>query len=417
MAEKKINRRTFIKGAGAAGVAASSLGFPAVSRGAAAVEIAVVYPLSGPSGASGTNAVRGWNIAVDEINAAGGIKCLGGAKIKTVLRDTQTTPRVGMAEYEKVAQNKNIPILVGSYNSNVTYPSSQVSEQYGLPHLIGMSSQATILEGRNFKYVFRTILNSRRMGSRMVDFVEAMGKKTGKVAKRAALLSLDENFGKSSAKSIIDAIQKGSNQKVVADLYNPLKVTNVDVEVAKLKAAKPDVIYLTNFTNDAILVTRALAAQKVDVTAYVTYGAGYVDPKYLSSVGKLSEYIYAITKFDYDLNRPMEQAFNDKMQKQHGVNVNHHSASLYAMAYVVKDVLERACTTDRKKVRDAIAATNLTSGKALMMPGTGIKFGPNGEVDGAADIMAQVLKGKYHTVWPGGKFKPVWPMPKWSERS
>jgi len=87
------------------------------------------------------------------------------------------------------------------------------------------------------------------------------------------------------------------------------------------------------------------------------------------------------------------------------------------MAYVVKDVLERACTTDRKKVRDAIAATNLTSGKALMMPGTGIKFGPNGEVDGAADIMAQVLKGKYHTVWPGGKFKPVWPMPKWSERS
>lgn len=340
-----------------------------------------------------------------------------GAKIKTVLRDTQTTPRVGMAEYEKVAQNKNIPLLVGSYNSNVTYPSTQVSEQYGLPQLIGMASQATILEGRNFKYVFRTILNSRRMGTRMVDFVEAMGKKTGKVAKRAALLSLDENFGKSSAKAIIEAIQRGSNQKVVADLYNPLKVTNVDVEVAKLKAAKPDVIYLTNFTNDAILVTRALAAQKVDTMAYVTFGAGYVDPKYLSSVGKLSEYMIAITKFDYDLNRPMEQAFEAKMKKQHGVSVNHHSASLYAMAYIVKDVLERACTTDRNKVRDAIAATNLTSGNAMMMPGTSVKFGSDGEVDGAADIMAQVLKGKYRTVWPGGKLKPVWPMPKWSERA
>ena len=419
MAKKKIDRRTFIKGAGAAGIAASSLGFPAVVRGAAMkeVEIAVIYPLSGPSGASGTNAVRGWNIAVDEINGAGGIKCLGGAKIKTVLRDTQTTPRVGMAEYEKVAQNKNIPLLVGSYNSNVTYPSTQVSEQYGLPQLIGMASQATILEGRNFKYVFRTILNSRRMGTRMVDFVEAMGKKTGKVAKRAALLSLDENFGKSSAKAIIEAIQRGSNQKVVADLYNPLKVTNVDVEVAKLKAAKPDVIYLTNFTNDAILVTRALAAQKVDTMAYVTFGAGYVDPKYLSSVGKLSEYMIAITKFDYDLNRPMEQAFEAKMKKQHGVSVNHHSASLYAMAYIVKDVLERACTTDRNKVRDAIAATNITSGNAMMMPGTSVKFGSDGEVDGAADIMAQVLKGKYRTVWPGGKLKPVWPMPKWSERA
>ena len=421
MKEKKMNRRTFIKTTGSAGLAASIIGFPAIIHSASKMDevpIAVIYPMTGPVGSFGQNALRGWNIAVEEVNAAGGIKSLGGAKIKTRLRDTQSNVRVGMAEIEKAAQNKDIPVMVGCWQSAVTFPGSQISEQYGFPQVIGMASQASITQ-RGFKYLFRLIMHSDRMGQRLVDFVDDVGNKTGYKAKRAALISLDENFGKSSSTSIKKAIEKNGTQQVVEDVYIPVKVTSVDVEIAKVKAAKPDVIYMTNFLNDAVLVSKALHAQKVDCLGYVTFSAGYGDPKFLDIVGGIGNYFYAIAKFDSDLNRPIEKEFEAKMQKKYSVNVNHHSASLYSAVYVIKDALERAGTIDRNAVRDALAATNITSGRALMMPSTGIRFNERGENVGAADIMAQCVDMKWQTCWPYDwphKQDPVWPMPKWSDR-
>ena len=419
MKNRKVDRRTFIKGAGA-GLALSTLGFPQIVKSATKLDevpIAIVIPLTGSTGSFGQNEVRGWEIAVDEINGAGGVKSLGGAKIKTVLRDTQGTPRIGMAEVEKVAQDKSVPLMIGCWASAVTYPASQVSEQYGLPHLIDMSSQADILR-RGFKYVFRMIADSDRMAGRMVEYAEDMSKRTGQVAKRAALISVDDNFGRSSATSIKEAIKK-TKQEVVEELYVPGKVTNVDVEIAKIKAAKPDVLYLTNFLTDSVLVTRALYAQKVDVLGYVTFSAGFGQPEYLDMVGNLANYICNISYFDHDMNRPMDKEFEAKMMKRFNVHANHFSASLYALGYMVKDVLERAGTIDRVKVRDAIAATNITSGPALMMPGKSIRFDEKGENIGAAPLIIQCLEKKWHTVWPYDwprQFDPVWPIPKWETR-
>jgi branched-chain amino acid transport system substrate-binding protein len=205
----------------------------------------------------------------------------------------------------------------------------------------------------------------------------------------------------------------------VEELYVPGKVTNVDVEIAKIKAAKPDVLYLTNFLTDSVLVTRALYAQKVDVMSYVTFAAGYGQPEYIDMVGNLANYICNISYFDHDMNRPLDKEFEAKMMKQYNVHANHFSASLYALGYVVKDVLERAGTVDRVKVRDAIAATNITSGPALMMPGKSIRFDERGENIGAAPLIIQCLEKKWRTVWPYDwprQLDPVWPIPKWETR-
>lgn len=421
MKEKKIGRRTFIKSAGAAGLAVSVLGFPAIIRSSikvSEVEIACIYPLSGHAGASGGNAVRGWHIAVDEINAEGGIKSLGGAKIKTVLGDTQSSPRIGMAEIEKVAGNKNIPVVVGCWASAVTYPATQVAEQYRLPFIVDNAVQAEIMR-RGFKYIFRITPPTDTSVEAPVNFVEDIGKMTGKVAKTAALISLDDNFGRSSAEDFKNAIKKKTKQEIVTEIYYPPKTTNLDVEIAKLKAAKPDVIYATSFVTDAVLIVKALQGQKVNTLGIITYGAGFVDPKYLELVGPLGNYITTITNWNYGLTRPWEMELNTKMRKIYGVDANHHSANQYSAVYVIKDVLERAGTIDREKVRDAIAATNITSGRALVIPTKFIRFDERGENIGAESLVAQCIDGKYQVVWPSEykpKYKPVWPMPKWEER-
>ena len=421
MKEKKIDRRTFIKGASLTGLAVSTFGFPTILRSATKmeeVEIGVVYPLTGYTGAMGTNAIRGWNIAVDEINAEGGIKSLGGAKIKTALADTQSTPRIAMIEIEKVAQNKNIPLVVGCWASATTFPATQVSEQYGLPHIVDTATNPAILE-RGFKYCFRIIAHSRKMNEQVLDFVLDIGKKTGHVPKRAAILGIDDSYGRSSSEDFKGAIKKKTDQEIVEEIYYSSKATNLDVEIAKIKAAKTDAIYASGYFTDATLIVRALQAQKVNLIGYLTGGSGYFDPKFLESVGPLANYILGLSVWNYDLTRPQEQQFQDKVKKRYGVDANHHSALMYSTAYIIKDVLERAGTIDREKVRDAIAKTHITSGRALTIPAKFIKFDEKGENIGLDIVMVQCFEGAYHTVWPSefkGKYNPVWPIPKWEDR-
>jgi branched-chain amino acid transport system substrate-binding protein len=421
MGKKRISRRTFLQGVGTAGMAVSALGFPAIVKSASKlseVEIACVYPLSGPAGGLGNNAVRGWNIAVEEINEGGGVKSLGGAKFKSLLGDTQSTPRVGMSEIEKVAKNKDIPVVVGCFQSAVTFPATQISEQYGIPHIVCVSTQPEILR-RGFKYVVRLGMASDKQNEQTVGFIEEIGKRTGKVAQRAALLSTDDNYGKSCAEDYKNAIKKITKQEVVEDIYYPVKATNMDVEIAKIKAARPDVLYLSSYLTDAILIVEALHQQRMDTIANICGGSGYVDPKFLEIAGPLANYTYAAVQWNYDMYRPIETEFNDKIKKKYAVEANHHSALLYSAVYVIKDVLERVGTTDRDKFMEGLRKTNITSGRALVIPARFIRFDERGENVGFDTLIAQCLEGKYHTVWPldfNPKYKPAWPAPKWENR-
>lgn len=376
------------------------------------VKIGAVYPMTGPTGSFGQVIMRGWDIAVEEINAEGGIKSLGGASLKTVLADTEGTPRVGMTQVEKIAMNKEIPIIAGCWASAVTYPVTQVSEQYRLPHLVGIATQVDIMR-RGFKYVFRYALPTDGSGRNVVDFVEYQAKKAGRTVNRAALMTVDDNFGRDTAKWIKKALER-TNQKIVAEIYHPLKATTLDVEVAQVKAANPDVIYGTAFLYDGALLTKTLRTQGVKPQGIVLLG-GNSNPEYLKLVGNQAEHFFGQFKFDTDLNKPDLAEFDAKLVKRHGHHGDPFSATGYGLVYLIRDVLERAGTIDREKVRDALASTNITSGKALALPGAFVRFDQNGENLGAREHISQVLNGSWHSVWPMDmprKYEAVWPMPK-----
>jgi branched-chain amino acid transport system substrate-binding protein len=417
--EKKINRRTFLKTAGAAGLAVSTFGFPSIVRSSenpGEVLVGVLYPMSGPSGPFGQNGVRGWEIAIDEINEAGGIASLGGAKIKTLLRDSESSPKIGMAETEKFARNKAVSVIVGAWNSGVTYPSTQLAEQHKIPWIVDMSSMDEITR-RGFKYTFRTCTEARRMMEAGVAFADSVGKKIGAKAKTAIQMGTDDAYGKTCSKGIHAAFKK-FNIESLADVYYPVKATDLTVEIARLKALKPDIWCFTSQLNDAVLITRTLYQQRIEALGFVTSAAGYVDPNYLKLVGKLGEYFIATAKYDYDLNTDLEKNFHKKMKARYNVPSNHNSSVMYVAAYVLKDALERAASTDRDALRDAIAATDLTSGPVMMMPGKGVKFNEYNENIYAQEIGSQVIDGVWHTVWPyerTRKYDPVWPRPSWKE--
>lgn len=414
--DKKIDRRTFIKTVGAAGLAVSTIGFPDIVRSQrmpGEIEIGVIYPLSGPSGPFGKSAMRGWDIAVDEINEAGGIKSLGGAKIKTLLRDSEGSPKIGMAETEKLIRSKAVAI-VGAWNSGVTYPCTQLAEQAKIPW-INTIARMDEIHRRGFKYIFRICPEASRMGETLVEFVDSVGKKTGAIAKKAVMMGTDDAYGRSYGKSLLVSLKK-FNIECLIDAYYPVKTTDLTVEIANLAAVKPDVWFFNSQLNDAVLITRTLYQQKVQPLGLVACGAGFGDHQYMRMVGNLGSYISINRNFIAESE--LGQDFDRKIRARYNVLADSNTVTMYGTAYVLKDALERAESIDRKKVRDAIAATNLTSGPAMLITGKGFKFDENGENIYGKDYMFQAIEGKWHAVWPyeiKRKFDPVWPRRSWDE--
>jgi branched-chain amino acid transport system substrate-binding protein len=118
------------------------------------VKVGNILPLSGPSASVGQQNKNSQDMAIEEINAAGGIKSLGGTKITMLYADSESKPDKGVAEAERLINTEKVNVLTGCWNSAVTYPTTAVAERYGIPFIVPVSVADKITE-QGFKTVFR----------------------------------------------------------------------------------------------------------------------------------------------------------------------------------------------------------------------------------------------------------------------
>src|SRR5690349_24808308 len=145
------NRRRFV--AQAAG-AATALAFPLVGGAQPrSVKVGVLHPVTGALAYSGQQCREGALMAIEDINRAGGIKSLGGAKIEPLLGDAQSTPAAGTAEIEKMNE-AGVSAVVGAYASAICLATTQAAARYGLPHVVDVGVADQIVE-RGLKNTFR----------------------------------------------------------------------------------------------------------------------------------------------------------------------------------------------------------------------------------------------------------------------
>src|SRR5262249_54755008 len=150
----QVTRRRLLQTTGAAAVATGLINAPAQLRAqASAVKLGVLHPVSGALSYSGQQGRLGAMIAIDEINAAGGIKALGGAKIEAVLGDAQSTPEGGNAEVEKM-NSAGVAAIVGGYASSICLTASQTAARYDLPYVVDVGVADNIVT-RGLKNTFR----------------------------------------------------------------------------------------------------------------------------------------------------------------------------------------------------------------------------------------------------------------------
>jgi branched-chain amino acid transport system substrate-binding protein len=382
------------------------------------VKVGNIIPLSGASAAVGLQGKNAREMAVEEINAAGGIKSLGGAKLVMLYADSESKPEKGVAEAERLINTEKVNVLTGCWNSAVTLPTTAVAERYGIPFIVPVSVNDKITE-QGFKNVFRIAAKDSWWTRDQFAFLKDMEKEFNVKVKKLAFVYENGDWGKGFAGQWKELAKKGGYQVVLDEPY-PSTATDLSPVVQKIKRAEPDVLLLVSNAADAILLTNTLADYRVRPKAIIASGGGHADPSFLKATGKNARYIFDLVEWETDVNKPGAKETNEKFKKRYGYNLAGESVDAYVAMYVLADALERAGSLDPAKIRKALAETKLTKGPGMIVAYDAVQFDKTGQNEHAALVMVQINDIGHGmerlTVWPKGArhagYTPVFPMPQ-----
>jgi len=411
-----MSRRTFLKAAGLAGIAGATIGFPAVLRGAQPEDILVgsLHPTTGPMAYDGQSVASGFQLAIDRKNAAGGIKSLGGAKIKVLLKDTQSKPKVGESAAEKLIRDGCVA-LAGDYNSPVTMVTTQVAERHGIPHVITISVADEILQ-RGFKYCFRVQPDSTNMAELTCKYVRDLAEISGLDVRTIAHLHII-GFGASISNKVKKLSSKYGFEVIGAVSYG-YGVSDLTTEVSKVRGMNADVIFDTGYLSDGILKIRTYRNLKVEPKGGIVGCANgaFSNAAAVKELGGMMNYILD-GNYYYNPRSPLTPKVLSNYKKSFPrIRFQSHSAQAYDAGLVLIDALERAGSRDPKKIRDAIAGCSV---KDHITPGGPIEFDSTGQNKNAMITLQQVQNQEIKVVLPReySDAEPRYPYPPWNKRS
>jgi branched-chain amino acid transport system substrate-binding protein len=361
------------------------------------VRIGVVLPLSGQFALGGQNAKRGYDLGVEDINKAGGIKALGGAQIELVYADNQGKQDVAIGETERLIQQENVAAIMGSWHSPTTVAGTQAAERHRTPWIIEVASADVILE-RGFKYVSRVNVKASWYGEAPVDYLDYAKSKLGQKVETVAIMYTDDDWGRSSVgKGTKDALLK-RGYKIIEEIAYPSATQDVTTYINKIKASRPDALVITSFPNDALLVGRTVEQLSLRVPIAIGVSSGYALPSFRSNLGPAAEKWFIVGGWNPDI--PGAKPLADRFKAKFDVDMNEHSALSYQTAIVLKEAIEQAGSADREKVAEALRRFKMDPGPQMVMPYTKIEFDQTGQNPHARELIMQVRQGQLVTVWP-----------------
>lgn len=397
---QKIGRRTALALGAATG--AAGLAGRARAQTPKEVKIAMLVPLSGPWARQGILEQMGGRLAVEDINAAGGIKSMGGAKLKLIEYDAQDS-----AEKAKDAAQRMIsqePDLVGGYGcwlSTFTLAATEVTERAELPWLT--LSYSDLITGRGFKYVFQSSPTADRQAEEMIPMVMELAQKaSGKRPTKIAFIGDNTASSVSFMKPIRDHVLKDEKLTSVADeVYTP-PLTDATTLIQHVRSGRPDFVVFqsTNVPDDKLLADKfAEYNLKSDRLPKIGGGGHWAVPELLKVAGaeNLEGIMVGLANWPGKRQADLEKRF---MAKTGEPWFGHDSIFAYIHVMILKEALERAGVADRRKVAQAIRELDMTDGPALFFPDGRLKYDDKGRRIGAKLCIVQ---------WRNGKPTPIYP--------
>jgi len=369
------------------------------------LKFTIPLPLTGPQAKFGEIEKKSYDIATEEINAAGGIK---GKKVVLEFEDSQGKPEISRAIAEKIIDVKKQPVILGEYSSSCSKAIAAVAEERKTPYMVVTGATDDITQ-QKYKYVFRMNPTNAYYASGLLSFFKEVVKPTS-----IAVLYESSDFGTSGAEDMVKQAEKFPMKVLVKEKYEKGAVDFKPI-LSKVKAERPDVIYMVSYVMDAALLMKQIKELRIDAKLFAGGAAGFAIPEFIGNAKDASEYVVSATLWSPQVAYTGAKEFAEKYKKLYKDYPSYHGAEAYAALYIIKDVLTRSKSMTPDDIRVAMKATS-------MMTAFGpIKFE---DKEGYTNqnfmdtLVMQVINGQHETIWPlkYASKKYLFPIPRWRDR-
>jgi len=403
--KSRVTRRRFI---GATAAASVAFGVPTLLRAQAKpLKVGLVHPITGFLAYSGGQCRLGATMAIEEINAAGGIKAMGGAKLEALLGDNQAKPEVGVSVVEQM-QEAGVSAYIGCFSSAVALPATQAAAKYNTPFVIDVGASDNIVN-RGLGNVFRLKPGFNACVDDAILGLGEINKAAGNPAKSAVLVHEESEFGTGTAKLLAAKLPSiGVEVKEVMKHANPTRdFANLAL---RIRGLKPDLLVMSNYQNEYVLLARTLHQQKVDLAGMFSVLGGGFNYKFVQELPDVAQHMID-TNHWFDPTNPKAQAKKKQVEAK-GALFTFEVYLAYNAVKFLADGFERAGSAGKEKVNAALAASTWSD---HFMP-----YGPtrmvNGQNTGGKASIQQASRTDIEVIWPA-KFasaRAVFPKPKFS---
>jgi branched-chain amino acid transport system substrate-binding protein len=375
------------------------------------VKVGLLVPISGLYARPGTVMREGAEMAVDHINAQGGIKSLGGAKLKLVVLDCgDTTEKAKNAAQRMVAQETDLVAASAAYLSSFTLAVTEVTERANLPVLT--LSYSDLITDRGFKYVFQTSATAASQARQALPQIISLAERaSGKRPKTVAIVTDSTAASIASAKSMREGLLAENNLQLVSDQTFTPPLADATPLVQKIRSAKPDLLFfLPTVISDAKLLLEkmnefGLGQGKVPT---ISFGIAIAEPDMLQTVSP--ELLQGVLTCVASWGAKGHEALIAELKSRYKEPwMTQNAISTYGDMWLIKAALEKAGKADRGAVADALRT--MDGGPSAYYPLGELKFDDKGRRVGAGMTIVQWQSGVPVTVFPPelALAEPFWP--------
>ncbi|MGE0502067.1 MAG: ABC transporter substrate-binding protein [Rhizobiaceae bacterium] len=395
--------------------AALAMGMATYAHAADDVTLGLAMPLSGPWARLGELSRMGAEMAVEDINAAGGVKALGGAKLRLVVTDVGDSPeKAKNAAEQLLAANPNLSGGIGAYVSSFTLALTEVTERAQIPWVT--LSFASSITSRGFNFVYQTSPTAEKQAVDALPTImklaeEAVGEKPDRVGIVMDNTASPVNFTKPMREGLVDEL---GLELVVDQIFTP-PLSDAGPMVQQVRTARPDfLLLLPTAVPDIKLSLEKLTEFGLtrDRLPVIGNGGPMGSPDLLNIIGKeqLENMMFITANWPSSAQQELQESFKQRTGQPW---MPLDSISTYGHVWVLKEAVEMAASPDPVKVNQALKEMDLTTGPAEFFPGGRIKFAENGRREDAPLVIVQWQKGVPVMVFPpeGATAEPIWPKP------